>query len=394
MMDFSLREVLNQSLFKTQDADQTTRLRRFSLSLYLYIICLLIGVVAMVMSVLNISWQEFSVVVLMGGASQALVFWAIRTGFSQRFPDPSLTLIQMVIGMSLLTYSISLVQDVRGGLLNGYVLIILFGSFRLNRKEFIFATSFALSGYLLVIILDLLSPPPSFNLRLELFQFAVLSVVMLTCAYIGSHLQQMRSGLKESRDGLAASHKEITKQRDELESAHRELQGALRQLGQLAVRDDLTGLFNRRQFELTLDGQIKVAKTSKTRVGVLLVDIDHFNELNEVQGREAGDLILRSFSEVARSCLRRTDYIARFGGEEFAVLLPNANEAAMKDCAERIREFVGQISFDNIEEGLRVTVSVGGALMQEEESPAGLLARVGFSLTAAKDGGRNRCVLS
>ena len=74
MMDFSLREVLNQSLFKTQDADQTTRLRRFSLSLYLYIICLLIGVVAMVMSVLNISWQEFSVVVLMGGASQVLVF--------------------------------------------------------------------------------------------------------------------------------------------------------------------------------------------------------------------------------------------------------------------------------------------------------------------------------
>lgn len=393
-MDFSLREVLSQSLFKTQDADQTTRLRRFSLSLCLYIVGLVIGVAAMIMNVLSISWQEFWAVMLVGGASQVLIFGAIRTGFSQRFSDPSLTLIQMIIGMSLLTYSISLVQDVRGGLLNGYVLIILFGCFRLNRKEFVFATSFALGGYLLVILFDLFSPPPSFNLRLELFQFAVLSVVMLTCAYIGSHLQQMRSGLKQSRDGLAASHKEITKQRDELESAHRELQGALRQLGQLAVRDDLTGLFNRRQFELTLDGQIKVAKTSKTRVGVLLVDIDHFNELNETQGREAGDLILRSFSEVARSCLRRTDYIARFGGEEFAVLLPNANEAAMKDCAERIREFIGQISFDHIEEGLRVTVSVGGALMQEEESPAGLLERVGLSLTAAKDGGRNRCVLS
>lgn len=86
-MDFSLREVLSQSLFKTQDADQTTRLRRFSLSLCLYIVGLVIGVAAMIMNVLSISWQEFWAVMLVGGASQVLIFGAIRTGFSQRFSE-------------------------------------------------------------------------------------------------------------------------------------------------------------------------------------------------------------------------------------------------------------------------------------------------------------------
>ena len=300
----------------------------------------------------------------------------------------------MLIGMIILTYVLSLVQGVRGGLLNGYVLIVFFGLFRLDRKEYVFASLFAIVGYSLVILLDLFSPPLNFNIKIELFQLSVLSVVMLSCAYIGGDLQGMRKGLKESRDGLVASHKEITRQRDELESAHRELQGALRQLGQLAVRDDLTGLFNRKQFERTLEGQIKIANTSKARVGVLLIDIDNFNELNNTQGRQAGDQILRSFSEVARSCLRRTDYIARFGGEEFAVLLPNANEAAMQDCAERIRSFISQMNYDSIEEGLKVTVSIGGALLQEGGGSAQLLERVGVSLADAKKGGRNRSVLS
>ena len=391
-MGLGLREGLNSALFTTHDSEQTTRLRRFSLSLYLHVVGLVIGLAAMFMGVINLSWREFWLIAGVAAASLSVIYLAIRSGFSRKFSDPSLTLAQMLIGIALLTYVLSIVQGVRGGLLNGYVLIVFFGLFRLDRKEYTFASAFAILGYSLVILLDLFSPPPNFDIKIELFQLSVLSVVMLSCAYIGADLQGMRSGLKESRDGLVSSHKEITRQRDELESAHRELQGALRQLGQLAVRDDLTGLFNRKQFERTLEGQIKIAKTSKARVGVLLIDIDNFSELSNTQGRKAGDQILRSFSEVARSCLRRTDYIARFGGDEFAVLLPNANEAAMQDCADRIRVFIGQINYDSIEEGLRVTISIGGALLRDKEGSVQLLDRVGQSLVSAKEEGKSHSV--
>lgn len=348
----------------------------------------------MYMDVERISWAEFWLVVLLGSVTQVLLYLAIRSGFSERFSDPSLTLAQMLVGMGVLTYVISLVQDVRGGLLNAYVMVALFGSFNLKRRDSIFVALFAMSAYALVILFDFLSPPQGFDIKVNIFQWVVLAVVMAICTYIGSYLQDMREGLKASRDGLIASHKEITKRRDEIESAHRELQDALRQLSQLAVRDDLTGLFNRKQFEQTLRAQVSLARTSKTSLGLLVLDIDYFKSFNEKFGWEAGDKILHAFSNVARSCLRRTDYIARFGGEEFAVLLPNANEKSVRDCSERIRDFVSNINFDSIETNLRITVSLGGALMDEDEDPDQFLQRVNHLLLTAKKAGRNQILLA
>lgn len=376
------------------DSKRVARLRRFLFGFSLYLASFVIGLVSMYLDVERIAWAEFWFVVALGAASQLVLYALIRSGFSERFKDPSLTLLQMLVGMTVLTYVISLVHDVRGGLLNGYVMILLFGAFNLKRSDYIFASLFAMLSYAGVILFDFLVPPPGFDIKVNLFQWVILAFVLVICTYIGSYLQSMRAGLQASRDGLIESHKEITKRRDEIESAHRELQDALRQLSQLAVRDDLTGLFNRKQFEQTLRVQSNLARTSKTRLGLLLLDIDHFRSLNESHGREVGDKILQAFSDVARSCLRRTDYIARFGGEEFAVLLPNANENAVRDCAERIRDFVQNISASSIGSHVEITLSMGGALMVDEEEPEALLQRVAGLLHAAQEGGRNRIVLA
>lgn len=381
-------------LTRASDAKKVARLRRFLFGFSLYVTSFVIGVVSMFLDVERISWAEFWLVVALGVVSQTVLYALIRSGFSERFKDPSLTLVQMLVGMSVLTYVISLVQDVRGGLLNGYVMILLFGAFNLKRSDYTLASVFAMLAYAGVILFDFLTPPPGFDIKVNLFQWVILAFVLVICTYIGTYLQNMRAGLQASRDGLIESHREITKRRDEIESAHRELQDALRQLSQLAVRDDLTGLFNRNQFEQTLRAQANLARTSKTRMGLLLLDIDHFETLNETYGREVGDKILQAFSDVARSCLRRTDYIARFGGEEFAVLLPNANENAVRDCAERIREFVHNINFNSIGTELRITLSMGGALMFEEEEPDDLLQRVSRLLHAAQRSGQNQMVLA
>ena len=371
-------------LLGNHEGEQVIRLKRFFLGLGLYLIAFLLGIVTVLTDVLTLSWSEFWGVVVLGVLLQFFIFITIQTEFSCRFNDPNLTLLQVLLGMLLLTYVISLVQGVRGGLLGFYTLIMLFGMFELKRYEYVFSAVFAIVSYGVVILIDALNPPPAFALGESLFQLAVLAIVMLFCSYVGSYLQTIRHGLKESKRALFVSHSEITMQRDELEFAHRELQDALRQLGQLAVRDELTGLFNRKQFEEILKAQVAISRAGKSMMGVLIMDIDNFSALNDRYGSEAGNKILCAFSDVARSCLRRTDVISRFEGEEFAILLPNANQAALADCARRISEFVSDLDFDSIEAGLRVSVSLGVALFQEEDTVESLLWRVGQALESAK----------
>lgn len=371
-------------LLGNYEGEQVIRLKRFFLGLGLYFVAFLLGIVAVLTDVLTLSWSEFWGVVVLGALLQFFVFITIQTGLSRRFNDPGLTLLQILLGMLLLTYVISLVQGARGGLLGFYTLIMLFGMFELKRYEYVFSAIFAIISYGVVILVDTLNPPPAFALGESLFQLAVLAIVMLFCSYVGSYLQAIRHGLKESKRALFVSHREITMQRDELEFAHRELQDALRQLGQLAVRDELTGLFNRKQFEEILKAQVAISRAGKSMMGVLIMDIDNFSALNDQYGSEAGNQILCAFSDVARSCLRRTDVISRLEGEEFAILLPSANQAALADCAKRISEFVNDLNFDSIEADLRVSVSLGAALFQEEDTAESLLRRVEQALGNAK----------
>ena len=380
-------------LFATSDSKQTTRLKRLSMALALYGVCILMGGVVIHTNLVSIdgiafAWLSFGMAIVQGG-----LYWAIRSGYSTRFEDPSLTLFQMMFGVVIVTYILSIVMpESRGAVLNGYVLILLFGIFQLNRAQYLLAALGCIASYAGLILFQAMDPPDNFNLKVETFQWIVISVICLSFTSIGSYIRSVREGLKESRAGLVSSHKEITRQRDELQSAHKELQSALRQLGELAVRDDLTGLFNRRQFSETLNTQIAVAQTTGAPFGILLVDIDHFKAVNDTYGHLSGDDILRSFSHIAMKCLRKTDFIARFGGEEFVILLPNTEKVDLLECAERVRCYIRSLSFDNICDGLRISVSLGASHYLAGESSEELLGRVDEALYIAKDKGRDQVV--
>ncbi len=174
------------------------------------------------------------------------------------------------------------------------------------------------------------------------------------------------------------------------------LQAVIDGLCELSSRDPLTGLANRRHFELTLASEVdRVARAGEPAL-VLMIDIDHFKRVNDAHGHQAGDLVLKAVAAALSECVRPMDTVARFGGEEFAMILPNCAPSYGQAVAERIRTHVSAraIAIGNGDQ-VAVTVSIGGAFAPQWVRSSALLwvDRADQQLYRAKSEGRNRACL-
>ena len=174
------------------------------------------------------------------------------------------------------------------------------------------------------------------------------------------------------------------------------LQAVIDGLCELSSRDPLTGLSNRRQFELALAAEIdRVARAGEAAL-VLMIDIDHFKRINDTHGHTIGDLVLKGVAQALHECIRPMDTLSRFGGEEFALILPNCPPAFGRSVAERFRIKVQNRAIDiGSGQKVRMTVSIGGAYApQWVRSSAPLwIERADQQLYRAKGAGRNRAAL-
>lgn len=180
----------------------------------------------------------------------------------------------------------------------------------------------------------------------------------------------------------------------ELRHAMDELSHANRQLEQISVRDQLTGLYNRRFFDEYFPKQYRNCSLLGKSISVLVIDIDYFKKINDVHGHLAGDECLKTIAKVISSTEQREDdKIIRFGGEEFVVVLPNTNAEGANSVAERIRQLVEKTLFVANGKRIPLTISVGVAALvpSNEQPPESVLIKADCALYEAKKSGRN-CV--
>jgi diguanylate cyclase (GGDEF)-like protein len=164
-------------------------------------------------------------------------------------------------------------------------------------------------------------------------------------------------------------------------------------LEEMATTDALTGLRNRRKFDLTIEGEWQRAMRHKTPLSLLMIDADHFKAYNDTHGHQAGDQVLVGIAICISDAVRRaSDCAARYGGEEFAVLLPGfAGKEAMQ-VAEAIRQKV--MIWSGEENASTVSIGVAGITPNATMDWADLVEAADKALYAAKDAGRNRCMLA
>lgn len=174
-----------------------------------------------------------------------------------------------------------------------------------------------------------------------------------------------------------------------------ELAQAHERLGQLATTDGLTGLANHRAFQLGFEAMLQRAKRNRSRLCLLMGDLDHFKKINDAHGHPFGDYVLREVAKIIGETVRTVDLAARYGGEEFALVLENCDATGGHQLAERIRESITALALEcGSEEPVRPTISLGVAVFPEDGDTKDLLIeRADRALYRAKHRGRNQTVL-
>ncbi len=178
----------------------------------------------------------------------------------------------------------------------------------------------------------------------------------------------------------------------ELEASARELAASNRVLAQLSYSDALTGLYNHRYFYQRLEQELERARSTGRPVALLMLDIDYFKLYNDTQGHTKGDSVLQEVAQLLRENSRESDVICRYGGEEFAVILPGAGEEEAVGVAERVRRAVAGHAFEggDGQPGGRLTVSIGVAVCPDQAAESGeLVERADQALYLAKHSGKN-----
>ncbi|MFT5594230.1 MAG: diguanylate cyclase (GGDEF)-like protein [Oceanicoccus sp.] len=160
-----------------------------------------------------------------------------------------------------------------------------------------------------------------------------------------------------------------------------------------AFKDPLTGAGNRIALDDNLIREIELSKRLKYDLSVLMIDLDHFKSINDGYGHLVGDEVLKAVVKQIKQCIRQTDICFRYGGEEFVVLLNNANIANARLIAERIRMTVSDLCISTDKGLLQATLSTGLAMLKEDDTSHCLLNRADTALYQAKQSGRNKvCV--
>lgn len=355
---------------------QRVRLQRFYLAQTNYLIGYILVSVCWLSGEYTGDALAFSSHFIFGFGTQGAFLLAFKSGFNKRFSDPSLANMQLATGAVLVTYLMIFLGDLRGSMLLLYPLGLMFGIFQLSMRAYLLHSAFALGCYSLLLAVEFYFDLSPRDTTVQLIEWSVLTCFLGWLCIFGSYVRKLREELRQRHSTLQV-HQET-------------LKGMMGQLEDLAATDSLTGLANRRHFIDEARRRIQMLGHGRA-LGIALVDMDHFKCINDTHGHAAGDEVLQGFARVAADNLRGGDLVARFGGEEFILLLNNSDMDSLRHCLERIRKAFSQTRFACLPENTYCTLSAGLSLIYPGDELEACISDADQALYRAKEAGRNRC---
>lgn len=311
-------------------------------------------------------WAALSV----GGLVVMTAF--IRSGETARLRDPSLTIPQMVWTITSGAVAYVLAGDARGLVLSVLAMILLFGTFGLTVAEVI-----GIGVYALLAFASAIGVSSRFNANasgyLDIAYALMVLIVLSGCIALNLRIQRIRAKLQQQREALAQ---------------------ALEVNRELATRDELTGLINRRAMLDLMALEHSRSLRSGRPLLLAQLDIDHFKPINDQHGHATGDRALQAFAGTVRASVRDTDVLARWGGEEFVLMLTDTSADHARELLERIRQAVQALEIAHSAGSLQLTVSIGLAQHLPGDTVEHTLERADQALYHAKALGRNRVVVA
>lgn len=257
---------------------------------------------------------------------------------------------------------------------------------------FLMAFSFVIAGGVALALNKFGLVPRTFATEYAAELGSAIEVVVLSFAMIVRFNSQRRQREEAQQLLLQTEQQRTVELEARVMERTAELESANDQLLALSRVDALTGLYNRRFLDERLHEELRRANRLRSGLAVLLIDVDHFKQLNDSHGHQVGDLCLQALARQMSASVRAGDVVARFGGEEFVVLVPDINAAGALTLAEKLRQHLASTRIQAAGVALQVTVSIGVCWRQSEGqlSAAPLVAAADKALYQAKQAGRNR----
>ena len=316
------------------------------------------------------SWRGVHAWAVVSFGLNLLSYGLIRSGISRRWRDPSLTLFQCIAAMACVAAAYVIAEPARGVILPMLAVILMFGIFGLTPRQMVAVLAYGLVLFGLTLgFVHVRQPPGEQSLALAGAYLIVIALVLVSSTFLIWRAHGVREKLRQQKAQLAR---------------------AVEQVRELATHDDLTGLPNRRFMLEMLRVELLRAQRSARPLLVAQLDLDFFKAINDTHGHAAGDAALRAFAREVSTCVRSSDLLARWGGEEFVLLMAGTSAADGQQLLARV------LSTANMQVPLpggacaHLTVSIGATCAQAGDSVDALLHRADAALYEAKRQGRNQ----
>jgi diguanylate cyclase (GGDEF)-like protein len=307
-----------------------------------------------------------------GISGVAFFYLLVRRSVEWRIAPTTLAVLQALFAISCNMWFYTLSGPLRAATALILLVVIIFCTFALRPRQTLPLAAAAVGGMGATMWWNASIDPQHFPPQVELLTFGFLAASLLAITLLNGEMNKLRARLKFQKEEQLA---------------------AMAKIRTLATLDDLTALANRRYMNEVLEAEER-RQGARGATCIALLDIDFFKQVNDHFGHAGGDAVLRAFAGAARAGLRGSDVLARWGGEEFLLMLPDTGLAEAKGVLQRIADQVGAMQVPGMELARRISFSGGLAARFEGEAFADTISRADKALYTAKAMGRNRLIVA